>query len=453
MKKIVKYIAVVCMVICANMCMEVQAESEPSVDLSGYPYWMEMSQEECSKYDNHSYYVKTYIVSCFGADDEVFAYDTGSSIGFVSRYTIEKDKWGNSDYKMRCVSKYIDKEDGVSYSDVGENWAVSMGLCDCDGYVDEKSKIISSNMLLFDSIDSVKNYVLNGDDSGLVDSFEHDISNAVDDKENIGYLQNAKVTRLTVDDKHSGYITYDKITNTGFDVSADNVKVALYTKLRMYDGTTRSEDFISERRFVDMQDTSELKCEYDVEKLQQVHSPDFAKWNNTTTCAYGSVYCCDYSMSSGGIGTQNPCVYDFEYWLKLYVRQSDGSYKMGGWLQIWNKDIPLDGDNNDSHDMNTYDNDDNEDTEGGYDDGEETKDSTGEGDTEDEAIQDAEDDTNITLDDFDLSDFKTMLESILATIQDVPKIIANVFTSLPAAIVVAISVGFLIAVILRVIGR
>ena len=81
----------------------------------------------------------------------------------------------------------------------------------------------------------------------------------------------------------------------------------------MYDGTSRSEDFVSPRRFVGLQDTSELKYSYDIDRLKTIHGEDFLKWNSNTSTLYGCEYYQDYNAPSSGIGTPNPVVYDFEY--------------------------------------------------------------------------------------------------------------------------------------------
>lgn len=304
------------------------------------------------------------------------------------------------------------------------------------------------HMKIFNSRESAISYAETGDKSGLInDSTELNDSNSTYNA-NIGYLQNVKFNSRNVGSDNSDlqnmtyYFSYDEITNTGFDINQDGVRVSLYTKYQgIYydswvkyfkkDGNVKTFD---DRLYQKSVDKAE-RLEFSYEDLMSSHASEKAE-----TAAL-----CESSVPTFG---------RIEYWLRVEYQQADGTWTYGGWVNCTNKSSSIQGDSIvEDNITQTYDNEGNLDLDGGYGSGTSTPHTFGEGSTMDEADSDAAK-NEAYKDAFEsIDDFGEGLELMKEQLGNIPQVISEVFLALPSALIVAITSGFFVCIVLRILGR
>lgn len=302
---------------------------------------------------------------------------------------------------------------------------------------------------IFNSRDSAVSFALTGDESGLIsDSSDLTDSNSVYSPD-IGYLQNVQIHTRGVkdDDGETDYLTYDTVTNTGFDITQEGVRVSLYTKYQGYYfenwtewiGNNNAHKWVSDRKYQKSVDGSSDKFFYEYTKLFDIHADDKVKTESL-----------NQSLLATPFGK-------IEYWLRIEKKNSDGTWTYGGWVSMADSKASMtEGDKQ----TKTYDNEENLDPDGGYGTGTDTYQDYGEGNTAEEADEKAFElpDSQKDLDNYD-SGYETMdsfvdgIKSMKNGLGDVPKIISEVFKALPVPVISAIGCGFFLAIVLRILGR
>ena len=101
----------------------------------------------------------------------------------------------------------------------------------------------------------------------------------------------------------------------------------------------------------------------------------------------------------------------------------------------------------------TYDGNGNLDVDGGYGSGDSTPHTYGEGSTMESADADAVENENHKRAFESIEDFGDGLELMKSQLGNIPKVISEVFLALPAALIVAITSGFFVCIVLRILGR
>lgn len=261
----------------------------------------------------------------------------------------------------------------------------------------------------------------------------------------IGYLQN--VTRKIAytfdgDGDRQNFtevkyrITWDSVTNTGFDVTADNVYVSFYNQVLGYKQNLpfgKKQEVVGSKVFIDKVKGSDLSMTFYQTDINEKCAEDLAKL--------------DYTPLLQTIGRN-----DAE-WFRIEVYHPDtGTYSYGGWVKIAEK-----GDGDQSATTTTWEPDpdggdnDVQDSDGGYDDGERTPTDIGGGNTMDEAEDNMKpvDTTN----DFSFTDFASILDSLADGIGQFPQLVAKVFSFLPSAFIGMLVAGLAVVIICRIIGR
>lgn len=362
-----------------------------------------------------------------------------SSVGNLanpkSEYVWVKNVFNHYDKDNKLVSVVIQDDRGAYFNSY---------LCSYDNFVS-----MDVHMKVFASLDSAVRFAKTGDESGLIsDSSELTDSNSVYAPE-IGYLQNVQIHTRGVkdDDGETDYLTYDSISNTGFDITQDGVRVSLYTKYQGYYfenwtewiGDDNAHKWVSDRRYQKSVDGSLNKFFYEYRKLFDVHEADKIK---------------NESLNQSLLATPFGKI---EYWLRIEKKNSDGTWAYGGWVSMADTKASMtEGDKQ----TKTYDNEENLDPDGGYGTGTDTYQDYGEGNTVEEADEKAFElpDSQKDLDNYD-SGYDTMdsfvdgIKSMKNGLGDVPKIISEVFKALPVPVISAIGCGFFLAIVLRILGR
>lgn len=344
--------------------------------------------------------------------------------------------------------EYYDTDGNGSYEYNRRTGAFDSQLVSADTPYSKLSEGV--HMKVFNSYDSAVSFALTGDESGLISESSDELtdSNSVYSPD-IGYLQNVQIHTRGVkdDDGETDYLTYDSITNTGFDIAQDGVRVSLYTKYQGYYfenwtewvGDNNAHKWVSDRKYQKSVDGSSDKFFYEYTKLFDIHADDKAKTE---------------SMNQSLLATPFGKI---EYWLRIEKKNSDGTWTYGGWVSMADSKASMtEGDKQ----TKTYDNEENLDPDGGYGTGTDTYQDYGEGNTAEEADEKASElpDSQKDLDNYD-SGYETMdsfvdgIKSMKNGLGDVPKIISEVFKALPVPVITAIGCGFFLAIVLRILGR
>lgn len=322
----------------------------------------------------------------------------------------------------------------------------------------EYSEIYELHMTIFSSRSSAVAYATSGDTSGLIyDSSAMTDDNATYDT-SIGYLQNVKFNSRNVGKDNSDlsnltyHFSYDSVTNTGFNIDQDGVRVSFYSTYKgIYynnwgsyfkkDGNIKRFDNKILQKSASRMD----RLNFSYEDCMKSHSQDKAELDKL----------CDSSVPTFGA---------IEYWLRVEQRQPDGTWRYGGWVYLANNSTSAQGGSvEEDYITQTIDGDGNLDKDGGYGTGTSTVSTYGEGVTADEADVDAEEnekrkkdkENSATYrDSFEsIDDFKDYLGLMKSSLQSIPQIIGETFTALPPLIIIAISSGFLVCIVLRILGR
>lgn len=399
---------------------------------------------------------KQYFSSSSGCDDEMVVYLDGSifyaasvnflrgdsdTSAFVTSFTIES----HSDGTVKKTTSHSES----SYPTITclyERWIHN----DFEG----EGRTFGgyhTNMLIFNSKDSAITYSLNGDLSGVLafpeSSEELTDSNSVYDS-NIGYLQNVTFNSRNVGSDNSDlnnmtyYFSYDSVTNTGFDINQDGVRVSFYStykgiyydswaKYFKKDGNVKRFD----NKILQVSAKGSDRLEFSYEACMQSHASEKAETEAL----------CDSSVPTFG---------QIEYWLRIEQKQADGTWRYGGWVNCSNQSTSVQGDSiADDCITQTYDGNGNLDVDGGYGSGNSTPHTYGEGSTMDSADADAIDNENHKRAFESIEDFGDGLDLMKEQLGNIPKVIAEVFLALPSALIVAITSGFFVCIVLRILGR
>lgn len=304
------------------------------------------------------------------------------------------------------------------------------------------------HLKIFNSRDSAVSFALTGDESGLIsDSSVLTDSNSVYSP-NIGYLQNVTFNSRNVGADNSDlnnmtyYFSYDSVTNTGFDINQDGVRVSFYStykgiyydswaKYFKKDGNVKRFD----NKILQVSANCSDRLEFSYETCMQSHASEKAETEAL----------CDSSVPTFG---------QIEYWLRVEQKQSDGTWRYGGWVNCSNQSTSVQGDSiADDCITQTYDGDGNLDVDGGYGSGNSTPHTYGEGSTIESADADAIENENHKRAFESIEDFGDGLELMKVQLGNIPKVIAEVFLALPSALIVAITSGFFVCIVLRILGR
>lgn len=304
------------------------------------------------------------------------------------------------------------------------------------------------HMKIFGSRDSAVSFALTGDESGLIsDSSELTDSNSVYSPD-IGYLQNVTFNSRNVGSDNSDldnmtyYFSYDSVTNTGFDINQDGVRVSFYStykgiyydswaKYFKKDGNVKRFD----NKILQVSANGSDRLEFSYEACMQSHASEKAETEAL----------CNSSVPTFG---------QIEYWLRIEQKQSDGTWRYGGWVNCSNQSTSVQGDSiADDCITQTYDGNGNLDVDGGYGSGNSTPHTYGEGSTMESADADAIDNENHKRAFESIEDFGDGLDLMKEQLGNIPKVIAEVFLALPSALIVAITSGFFVCIVLRILGR
>lgn len=422
-----------------------------------YYFFRSISYAEGSKSDGLvKYESKKYLSSASDCNEEIVIYlDCGtfyaSSVSFLC---------GNSNnYTFNSGTTIYSYSDGtvkkVPYSKEGPYSKVTCEYEDLvNGEYDKNEKTYNgyhTNMKVFSSMESAVAYATNGDLSGIMSNpFETEElteSNSVYDS-NIGYLQNVKFNSRNVGSDNSDldnmtyYFSYDSVTNTGFDINQDGVRVSFYStykgiyydswaKYFKKDGNVKRFD----NKILQVSAKGSDRLEFSYEACMQSHASEKAETEAL----------CDSSVPTFG---------QIEYWLRIEQKQSDGTWRYGGWVNCSNQSTSVQGDSiADDCITQTYDGNGNLDVDGGYGSGNSTPHTYGEGSTMESADADAIENENHKRAFESIEDFGDGLELMKVQLGNIPKVIAEVFLALPSALIVAITSGFFVCIVLRILGR
>lgn len=354
---------------------------------------------------------------------------------------------GLEEYTYEIYSyEYYDSDGTGSYEYNRSTGAFYRQVVSADTPYSKLSKGV--NMKVFNSYDSAVAYAQTGDESGLIsDSSELTDSNSVYAPD-IGYLQNVTFNSRNVGadnsdlDNMTYYFSYDSVTNTGFDINQDGVRVSFYStykgiyydswaKYFKKDGNVKRFD----NKILQVSANGSDRLEFSYEACMQSHASEKAETEAL----------CDSSVPTFG---------QIEYWLRIEQKQSDGTWRYGGWVNCSNQSTSVQGDSiADDCITQTYDGNGNLDVDGGYGSGNSTPHTYGEGSTMDSADADAIENENHKRAFESIEDFGDGLELMKVQLGNIPKVIAEVFLALPSALIVAITSGFFVCIVLRILGR
>lgn len=399
---------------------------------------------------------KNYFSSPSGCDDEIIVYLDGgtflaSSVSFLrgnSSEGIFVSYFNINSYSDGTVKKTITSKNGpyrwvtCEYENCVNNEFNTKGTS-YGGY--------HTNMKVFSSKESAVAYAENGDLSGIMSNpFETEElteSNSVYDS-NIGYLQNVTFNSRNVGSDNSDldnmtyYFSYDSVTNTGFDINQDGVRVSFYStykgiyydswaKYFKKDGNVKRFD----NKILQVSAQGSDRLEFSYEDCMKSHASEKAETEAL----------CDSSVPTFG---------QVEYWLRIEQKRSDGTWRYGGWVNCSNQSASVQGDSiADDCITQTYDGNGNLDVDGGYGSGNSTPHTYGEGSTMESADADAIENENHKRAFESIEDFGDGLELMKVQLGNIPKVIAEVFLALPSALIVAITSGFFVCIVLRILGR
>ena len=351
-------------------------------------------------------------------------------------------------YSVQATS-YYSESDGLAYCETNRNtdtwYDTRVGGAPYETLLDEGKTF---HMRIFNSYESAKSFALTGDESGLIsDSSSLTDSNSVYSPD-IGYLQNVTFNSRNVGSDNSDlnnmtyYFSYDSVTNTGFDINQDGVRVSFYSTYKgiYYDSWAKyfKKDGNIKRfdnKILQVSANGSDRLEFSYEACMQSHAREKAETEAM----------CDSSVPTFG---------QIEYWLRIEQKQSDGTWRYGGWVNCSNQSTSVQGDSiADDCVTQTYDGNGNLDVDGGYGSGNSTPHTYGEGSTMDSADADAIENENHKRAFESIEDFGDGLELMKVQLGNIPKVIAEVFLALPSALIVAITSGFFVCIVLRILGR
>ena len=231
-------------------------------------------------------------------------------------------------------------------------------------------------------------------------------------------------------------VSWSEKTNTGFDVTQDNVYVSFYNQVLGYKQNLpfgSKQEVVGKKVFIDKVKGSDLSMVFYQTDINSKCAEDLAKL--------------DYTPLLQTISRS-----DAE-WFRIEVYHPDtGTYTYGGWVKIAEK-----GDGDESSTTTTWEpdpdggNDDVQDPDGGVGDGERTPTEVGEGDT----VEEAEDNMKPvdTTAEFPFTDFVSILDALTDSIGKFPQLVAKVFSFLPSQFIGILVAGLAVVVICRVLGR
>lgn len=399
---------------------------------------------------------KKYFSTSSGCDDEIVVYlDGGTFLASSVRFLCGDSSEGVF-YSVTNINSYSDgtvKKSSSSKNGPSQSMTCEYEYC-VNNEFDEDWKTYGgyhTNMKIFSSKESAVAYAENGDLSGIMSNpFETEEltdSNSVYFPD-IGYLQNVTFNSRNVGadnsdlDNMTYYFSYDSVTNTGFDINQDGVRVSFYStykgiyydswlKYFKKDGNVKRFD----NKILQVSASGSDRLEFSYETCMKSHASEKAETEAL----------CESSVPTFG---------EIEYWLRIEQKQSDGTWRYGGWVNCSNQSTSVQGDSiADDYITQTYDGNGNLDVDGGYGSGTSTSHTYGEGSTMESADADAIENENHKRAFESIEDFGDGLELMKVQLGNIPKVIAEVFLALPSALIVAITSGFFVCIVLRILGR
>lgn len=377
-----------------------------------------------------------------------------------------KERWGETKYLVsdgsssdawydfyeRTASK--DAGSGLYYYEVSASCALYMNeeiksktvlpayrLTECFYDVGVKEKLLLS--ISQGTLDNNYDFIEDSD----MPTFDPDSAEYTNE---IGYLQNVSRDIGLIDPTDKGdYVQdyafryhWDKLTNTGFDVTADNVYVSYYHQFSAYcvpavdipNGPKRGEVFPidGKRRLIrrvrgsDMfldssQSEINMKCADDVALLDP-YLPYAAVWN--------------------------PHRSDL-VWLRIEYQEPSGDWKYGGWYRLKKVDDGFEG----STWQPDGNGDDTRDTDGGYGGGTDVPGNVGTGENPDDALNNADKPIGGTSNDFSVENFPDILKSLGKSVGEIPEFLGELFSFIPPSLISALCAVILLVIIMRILGR
>ena len=231
-------------------------------------------------------------------------------------------------------------------------------------------------------------------------------------------------------------VIWDSLTNTGFDVTSDNVYVSFYNQVLGYKQNLPFGDkqqVEGSKVFINRVKGSDLSMIFYNTDIRTKCAEDLAKFEYTPLLQTVSM--------------------NYAEWFRVEVYDSSaGSWKYGGWVRLYEK-----GDGNQSTTTTTWipdedgGNDDIKDPDGGVGDGEITPGEAGAGDT----LEDAENNANEldTTPDYSFSNFDDILSALAEGIGNFPKLLGQVFSFLPGSFTGMLVAGLAVIIVCRILGR
>lgn len=263
------------------------------------------------------------------------------------------------------------------------------------------------------------------------------------DLSGIGYLQNVTFHTNYVDgidsDNTYSYITYDSMTNTGFDITKSGVNIALYTAPRFaycpslgdYLKNTPTVVY-GDKMYCQKSSGSDCRIDFSMLELRSAYNSE------------AQLY-----QQKAFVGT--PVILKLQYWLRVEYDSPNGN-KCGGWVRIADDDNSAAETNKRTE---TFDPDGKKTTDGGYSDGTSTSDKTGHGQTQEEASNNETDSIttggNDGYNDVSLAWFLDQLSALKNSLGQFPQLVSAVFGWLPAPVITLVGVGIAIVIIVSLI--
>lgn len=301
---------------------------------------------------------------------------------------------------------------------------------------------------LANNYDVLFNLINGGENEFARDDTEESdfIQGDADYVKDIGYLQNVvkKIRAMgtadgvAADFKEVRYeFTWDSVTNTDFNVTADNVYVSYYHQILGYKKDLfggKKEQIVGSKVFIDRVKGSDLKLIAYQTDINNKCAEDLAKL--------------DYTPLLQTISRNDA------NWFRIEVYHPDtNTWSYGGWVKIFEK-----GNGDQTDETTTWEpdpdggNDDTQDTDGGYGDGEDTPGDYGFGETEEEADDNAKPITPSS-GSYTFSDFVSLLDSLTRGIGEFPELVGKVFSFLPSEFNLLLCSGLAVIIVLRILGR
>lgn len=327
----------------------------------------------------------------------------------------------------------------------GNLWGTYIPIYNNSHYSDkEKYRIISSMPLLkydrsLGSADygNTVQYAMDTYEKGWNNNpnYTPTLQNELPALEEIGYLQNVEFHTNyiggTDQEDTFYYISYDSVTNTGFDITRNDVKVSLYTSPRIMYSESLG-DYLKNKPTVEYGDKQfdksvggkDCRVEFDLMELRNKF---------------------DLSEAQKKAFWGTPIVLKLQYWLRVEYSTSEG-LKVGGWVKIADDDNTVAETNKRTQTIRP---DGTIDDKGGYPENVKTPDKVGKGDTQDKAIDNEKEafpETNI-----DLNWFLEQLKGLKVSLGEFPQLVSSVFGWLPSPVITLIGIGITIMIVVSLI--